>query len=44
MYNDQNNNDFTIIINRRTYLKNAKNIWMEVSACKTNKNEAKKLH
>ena len=24
MYNDQNNNDFTIIINRRTYLKNAK--------------------
>ena len=44
MYNNQDNNAFKIIINRRTYdLKNAKKIWTEVTTHKTTKGEAKKL-
>ena len=45
IYSNQDNNDFKIIINRKTYnLKNAKNFWMEVTARKTTKIEAKKLY
>ena len=41
---NQDNNNFKIIINRRTYdLKNAKKIWKEVTTRKTTKSEAKKL-
>ena len=44
IFNNQDNNDFRIIINRRTYgLKNAKQFWMEVTVCKTTKSEAKAL-
>ena len=44
IYNNQDNNDFKIIINKRTYdLKNAKKIWMEVTTRKTTKSEVKKL-
>ena len=36
IYNNQDNNDFEIIINKRTYdLKNAKNFWTEVTTSKT---------
>ena len=42
---NQDNNDFEIIINKRTYdLKNAKKIWMKVTTSKTTKIEAKKLY
>ena len=45
IYNNQDNNDFKIIINKRTYdLKNAKNLWMEVTTRKTTKSEGKKLY
>ena len=45
IYNNQDNNDFKIIINKRTYdLKNAKKSWMEVTTCKISKSEAKKLY
>ena len=45
IYNNQHNNDFKIIINRRTYdLKNAKKIWMEVTTRRTTKSEAKELY
>ena len=38
IYNNQDNNDFKIIINKKSYdLKNAKNIWTEVTARKTTK-------
>ena len=38
IYNNQDNNDFKIIINKRTYdLQSAKKIWMEVTTCKTTK-------
>ena len=41
IYNNQDNNDFKIIINKRTYdLKNAKKIWTEVTTRKTTKSEA----
>ena len=43
--NNQDNNDFKIIINKRTYdLKNAKKNWMEVTTGKITKSEAKKLY
>ena len=43
IYNNQDNNNFKIIINRRTYdLKNAKKFWTEVTTRKTTKSEAKK--
>ena len=42
IYNNQDNHDFKIIINKRTYnLKNAKKIWMEVTKRKTTKSEAR---
>ena len=45
IYNNQDNNDFKIIINKRTYdLKNAKRIWTDVTTRKTTKSEAKKLY
>ena len=45
IYNNQDNNDFKIIINKRTYdLKNAKKFWTEVTTRKTTKSEAKKLY
>ena len=45
IYNNQNNNDFKIIINRKTYdLKSAQNFWMEVTALKTTKSETKKMY
>ena len=44
IYNNQDNNNFKIIINKKTYdLKNAKKIWMEVITNKIRKGEAKKL-
>ena len=43
--NNQDNNDFKIIINKRTYdLKNAKNIWTEATARKTTRSEEERLH
>ena len=45
IYNNQDNNDFKFIINRRTYdLKNAKKFWTEVTTHKTTKSEAEKLY
>ena len=45
IYNNQENSDFKIIINKRTYdLKNAKKNWMEVTTRKTTKSEAKTLY
>ena len=45
IHNNQDNNDFKIIINKRTYdLKNAKIFWIEVTTRKTTKSEAKKLY
>ena len=45
IYNNQDNKDFEIIINRRTYyLKNAKKYSMEVITHKTTNSEAKKLY
>ena len=44
IYNNQDKNDFEIIINRRPYdLKNAKKIWREVTIHKSTKSDAKKL-
>ena len=41
IYNSQDNNDFKIVINERTYdLKNAKK-WVKVTTRKTTKSEAK---
>ena len=38
IYNNQHNNNFKIIINKRTYdLKNAKKNWMEVTTRKISK-------
>ena len=45
IYNNQDNNDFKIIISRKTYdLKNARKIWTEVTIRKTTKSKAKKLY
>ena len=45
IYNNQDNNDFKFIINRRTYdLENAKKFWTEVTTHKTTKSEAEKLY
>ena len=45
IYNNQDHNDFKIIINRRTYdWKNAKKFWMEVNTCKATKSEAEKMY
>ena len=43
-YNNQNNNDFKIVINERTYdSKNEKIFWMEATTPESNKYEAKEL-
>ena len=45
IYNNQNNKDFKIIINKRTYdLKNAKIFWAKVTTSKISRNEAKILY
>ena len=45
IYINQDNNNFEIIINKKTYhLKNAKKNWMEVTTRKTSKREAKELY
>ena len=45
IYNNQGNNDFKIIMNRKTCdLKNAKKNWTEVMTRKIIENEAKKLY
>ena len=42
IHNNQDNNDFKIVMNKRTYdLKNAKKFWMEVTTHKITKSEAK---
>ena len=45
IYDNQDNKDFKIMINKRTQdLKNAKEFWMEVSTHKISKSEAKNLY
>ena len=45
IYNNQDNKDFKIIINKRTYdLINTKNFWMGVTTRKITRREAKKLY
>ena len=45
IYDNQNNKDLKITINKKTYyLKNAKNFGIIVSTSKISKNEARKLH
>ena len=45
IYNNEYNNDFKIVINKKTYdVKNEKKIWMEVTSRKTTKSETKKFH
>ena len=42
IYNNQNNKDFKITINKKTYdLKNAKKFWTKMTKSKISKNEAK---
>ena len=44
IYNNQENNDFKIIRNKRTYvLKNAKKFWTEIPTRNITKTEAKEL-
>ena len=44
IYDNQNNKDFQITINKKTYgLKNAKKIWTKVTKSKISINEAKKI-
>ena len=45
IYNNQNNNDFKLTINKKTYdLKNAKIFWTEVTTRKIAENKAKELY
>ena len=45
IYDNQNNKDFKITINKNTYdLKNTKNFWKKVPTSKISRNEAKKLY
>ena len=45
IYNNQNNKDFKITINKKTYdLKNANIFWMKVTTSKMSRNEARKLY
>ena len=45
IYNNQNNKDFKITINKKTYdLKNAKKIWTKITKSKVSKNDAEKLY
>ena len=42
IYDNQNNKDFKITINKKTYdLKNAKKFWTKMTKSKISKNEAK---
>ena len=44
IYNNQNNKDFKITINKKTYdLKNAKKFWTKITKNEISKNEAKSL-
>ena len=44
-YNNQNNKDFKITINKKTHnLKNAKNFWTKVTTSKISRIDAKKLY
>ena len=41
IYNNQNNKDFKITINKKTYnLKNAKTCWTKITKCEISKNKA----
>ena len=45
IYNNQNNKDFKITINKKTYdLKNAKKFWTKITKSKISKNETEKLY
>ena len=45
IYNNQNNNDLKLTINKKTYdLKNAKIFWTEVTTRKIAENKAKELY
>ena len=45
IYDNQNNNDFKITINKKTYdLKNAKKVWTKITKSEISKNEAEKLY
>ena len=45
IYNNQNNKDFKITVNKKTYdFKNAKNFWTRVTTSKIFKNKEKKLY
>ena len=45
IYDNQNNKDFKITINKKTYhLKNTKKFWRKVTTSKISRNEAKKLY
>ena len=45
IYDNQNNKDFKITINKKTYdLKNAKIFWTKVTTSKISRNETKKLY
>ena len=45
IYDNQNNKDFKITINKKTYdLKNAKKNWTKVTTSKTSKNEIEQLY
>ena len=45
IYNNQNNKDFKITINKKTYdLKNAKKFWTKITKNEISKNEAKDLY
>ena len=45
IYNNEDNNDFEININKKTYdLENTKNFWTKVTTCKITKSEAIKLY
>ena len=43
IYNNQNNKDFKITINKKTYdLKNTKKVWTKITKNEISRNEAKK--
>ena len=45
IYDNQNNKDFKITVNKKTYdLKNAKIFWTKVTTSKISRNETKKLY
>ena len=45
IYNNQNNKDFKITINKKTYdLKNAKIFWTKIATSKISRNEVKQLY